>query len=168
MKKIRNFIKKNKLIILAIIFTLIIIKGGVDAAGAIEGTNVTYKDNYNLGATTVQAAVDKLCSKVSNIDTRVTTLETLGKISKSALLAGGTSTSYSSSNLKNAAGLFVTTQWNGYYVTQPVLVQNAPYHFVFDLSGSMYTATVVWNTANGTVSVTNRSDVYIYAITMIE
>ncbi len=75
MKKIINFINKNKLIILTIIFTLIVIKGGVDASTSIAGTNVTYKDNYSLGATTVQAAVDKLCSKVSNIDTRVTNLE---------------------------------------------------------------------------------------------
>ncbi len=75
MKKIINFINKNKLIILAITLTLIVIKGGVDAATSIAGTNVTYKDNYSLGATTVQAAVDKLCSKVSNIDTRVTNLE---------------------------------------------------------------------------------------------
>ncbi len=71
----KKFIKKNSLTIVAILLTLLVIKGGVDAATSIAGTNVTYKDNYSLGATTVQAAVDKLCSKVSNIDTRVTTLE---------------------------------------------------------------------------------------------
>ncbi len=53
MKKIINFINKNSLIIVAIVFTLIVIKGGVDAATSISGTNVTYTDNYSIGATTV-------------------------------------------------------------------------------------------------------------------
>ncbi len=115
MKKIINFINKNKLIILAIIFTLLVIKGGVDAANAIEGTNVTYKDNYSLGATTVQAAVDKLCSKVSNIDTRVTNASTIDLLYNptQALVATTTSGQYNYASISNMSNYSFIM----YYVT---------------------------------------------------
>ncbi len=119
----KKFIKKNSLTIVAILLTLIVIKGGVDAATSIAGSNVTYKDNYSLGATTVQAAVDSLCSKVSNIDTRLNNIGLIdGDVINTTVPSGGNTTNIGSITLP-ANGQYIvlathewSTSFDGVYV----------------------------------------------------
>ncbi len=59
MKTVKKFIKNNTKALIAFILGLVI-AGGSFAVYAITATNITYTDNYSIGATTVQGAIDKL------------------------------------------------------------------------------------------------------------
>ena len=52
-----------KVILLIVVFVLgglLAMKIGVNAATSMAGSNISYKDSNNIGATTVQEAIDKL------------------------------------------------------------------------------------------------------------
>ncbi len=59
MKKVKALFKNNIKLVLGIIIGLVI-AGGSFAVYAITATSITYTDNYSIGATTVQGAIDKL------------------------------------------------------------------------------------------------------------
>ncbi len=65
MKKVKKIFKNNIKLVLGIIIGLVI-AGGSFAVYAITATNITYTDNYSIGATTVQGAIDKLYEKAKN------------------------------------------------------------------------------------------------------
>lgn len=60
MKKVKKFIKSNIKIVVAFIIGVVIAGGSVAIVSAIAGSSVTYTDTNNIGATTVQGAIDKL------------------------------------------------------------------------------------------------------------
>lgn len=88
-------------------------------------------------------------------------------IQRACLVSANNSTSITREELKNAVGLLVTAKWNDYFSTQIMTLNGCDYHFVFDNNGSMYTAVIKWNIQTGTVFCSNRSDVYINAISML-
>ena len=60
-------------IVIGTVFSIIAIKGSYAATNyAISSSNVEYKDNSDLGVTTVQAAIDGTCTKM---DERLSNLE---------------------------------------------------------------------------------------------
>lgn len=87
--------------------------------------------------------------------------------SKSAVVYGNSTTSYTNAVLKTASALLVTARWNSYCVSQILVRDTNGYHFVFDNNGSMYTAVIKWTKSSGNVQCTNRNDVYIDAISLI-
>ncbi len=60
MKKIGKFIKSNIKTVIAFTLGLVIAGGSAAVVSAISGSQVTYTDTNNIGATTVQGAIDKL------------------------------------------------------------------------------------------------------------
>ena len=88
-------------------------------------------------------------------------------------MLNGTSTTYTNNAIKPGTpnpklrALLVTLKWNQYCVTQILSSWAQANHFIFDSNGVPYTAVVIWN-ENGTVYVTNRTDVYIHSISIIE
>lgn len=67
MKKIKKFLLGNIKTVVAFILGLIISGTTVYAAIAIQGSSVGYTDTNNIGATTVQGAIDELYTKTQNM-----------------------------------------------------------------------------------------------------
>lgn len=67
MKKVKKFFIGNIKTVVAFILGLVIAGSGVYAAIAIQGSSVGYTDTNNIGATTVQGAIDALFTKANNM-----------------------------------------------------------------------------------------------------
>lgn len=65
MKRLIKFIKRNIKTVAAFIIGLILAGGSAVVVYAIAATNITYTDTNNIGATTVQGAIDKLYTMAS-------------------------------------------------------------------------------------------------------
>ena len=119
--------------------------GGGTISGAINALNVSLANKLNSSAVS-QAAC----------------------FSKNALVYGNTTTSYTNAALKTASAILVTANWNGYRESQIIVRgDGSGYHFPFDYNGSLYTAVIKWTKSSGNVQCTNRNDVYIDAISLI-
>lgn len=110
-----------------------------------------------IGDGTVTGAITELNGNLNNY----------ANIQKKCLFSANKSTSITKEELKSAAGLLVTAEWNNYFVTQIMAINGGDYHFVFDNNGSLYTAVVEWNMGTGTVFCSNRNDVYINTISLL-
>lgn len=78
--------------------------------------------------------------------------------------ASDNNTSYTNNILGTSSSIIVTLRWNSYLVSM-VLTRKGYYHFVFDKSGVPYAALLIWN--NNTITVQNRTDVYIDSVSAI-
>lgn len=84
----------------------------------------------------------------------------------------GTDQSFTSDLLKQSASVLadinVTIRWepstsNDYYLSQ-IIHSGTRFQFAFDLNGAMYTCVVLWNRSTGTITVSGKSNCYLYRI----
>lgn len=116
---------------------------------AISSNNVEYKDNSNLGATNVQAAIDGTCA---NVDKRLSGIE--DKITKSAqyYIPLSSSRTISLSDVSNGSALLfirIGTTLNAYMITDNNAVTNN-----FSTIANTY---ITVSLSNGVITVKNTN-----------
>ena len=95
-------------------------------------------------------------------------LISLSRIEGIAFFQGSSVLSVTNDKLKSCKGIFVTTEWNSYCITQPIFTVDRGNHFIFDKNGTIYTAVIKWTKSTGTCAVINNvTDIKIIAITAI-
>lgn len=72
MKKLKKFIKSNIKTVVAFIIGLVLAGGSAAVVYAISGSQIEYTDTNNIGATTVQEAIDKLYTMANKSSIKIT------------------------------------------------------------------------------------------------